>query len=85
MTLPPHALEAQRRAEKLRGQGDQPIPLFPAPARDSDCPDPLHDHPLPGGYAAAANEADRRLDASWDNRQCTRCGLYGWEPPEAAS
>lgn len=50
------------------------------PSRDSDCPDPLHEHPLPSGYVAAANEADRRLYRGWKNLKCRRCGLYGWAP-----
>ena len=55
----------------------------PAPGakRDSTCPDQLHDHPLPRGYVQASNVADERLGSGWGNRRCTRCGLYGWEPP----
>jgi hypothetical protein len=48
--------------------------------RDTDCPDPLHDRPLPAGYCDASDEAARRLRRGWGNRRCTRCGLYGWVP-----
>lgn len=51
--------------------------------RGTDCPSPLHDHPLPSGYVAAANEADRRLHRRWRNPRCPHCGLYGWAPPAA--
>jgi hypothetical protein len=37
VTLPPHAVEAQRLAEQLRGSGDMPIPLFPDPSRIKRC------------------------------------------------
>lgn len=49
--------------------------------RDTDCSDPLHDHPLPAGYVDASTVADRRLRQRWANRRCRRCGLYGWVPP----
>jgi hypothetical protein len=50
----------------------------PAFHRDSDCPDSLHDWPLPSGYTDAAEEAARRLARRWANRRCRHCGLYGW-------
>lgn len=45
------------------------------------CPNPLHDHPLPANYNWAADEAARRLRQRWTNRKCPDCGLYGWEKP----
>lgn len=46
--------------------------------RDTDCLNPLHDHPLPSGYTDAAEVAARRLRRGWGNRRCRDCGLYGW-------
>lgn len=53
--------------------------LTPGP-RDA-CPNRLHDHPLPSGYIAASEVAERRLRQRWRNRKCPECGLYGWEKP----
>lgn len=52
--------------------------------RGTECPSPLHDHPLPSGYGDAAAEASRRLQprAGWKNKLCRKCGLYGWEKGE---
>lgn len=50
--------------------------------RGTDCPSPLHDHPLPSGYVAASCEADERLEGGWDNRGCPDCHQFGWEPPQ---
>lgn len=47
------------------------------------CPDRLHAHPLPRGYFAAAEQAERRLAEGWKNRRCRKCRLYGWVPPLA--
>lgn len=41
-----------------------------------DCPNPLHDWPLPIGYMAA----EARLRARWANPRCPDCGIYGWLP-----
>lgn len=46
--------------------------------RRDECPDPLHDYPLPGGYGDAHDAAQRRLRKGWASRRCPRCGLYGW-------
>jgi hypothetical protein len=46
------------------------------------CPDPLHDHPMPSGYVAFFEEANRRGAAGWRSRRCLRCGLYGWAGPQ---
>ena len=45
-----------------------------------DCPDPLHDYPLPSGYVDADEAAHRRLYKGWSQSRCPRCGLYGWQP-----
>lgn len=45
-----------------------------------DCPDPLHDWPLPEGYVDASEVAAARLRGRWSNRKCRRCGLHGWAP-----
>lgn len=45
-----------------------------------DCPDSLHDWPLPDGYVEASEVAAARLRERWSNRKCRRCGLYGWAP-----
>jgi len=58
----------------LCGGDDTPVP------RGTDCPDPLHDHPLPAGYGDAHEEAGRRLRARWRQQRCRRCGRYGWLP-----
>lgn len=58
--------------------------MRPGP-RGTDCPSPLHDHPLPSGYVDAGTEAGRRLNKRWTNRKCGRCGTYGWAPPAFAS
>lgn len=46
----------------------------------SECPNPLHDYPLPYGYVEASEVAQARLSARWRNRQCPDCKLYGWAP-----
>lgn len=54
--------------------------LRPGP-RGTDCPDPVHDHPLPRGYCDAAEVAEDRLNEGWKNLKCRACGLFGWQPP----
>jgi hypothetical protein len=63
-----------------------PRPIFlcggdftPGP-RDTDCPNALHDHPLPAGYGEAHEVAMSRLYRGWSNLRCPDCGLYGWGP-----
>ena len=48
------------------------------PGPRDECPDPLHDWPLPDGYVDAAEVAGSRLGRGWRNVRCERCGLYGW-------
>lgn len=47
------------------------------------CPNPLHDWPLPQGYAECFEVADARLRARWKNKRCPDCGLYGWQPGDS--
>lgn len=49
-------------------------------ARKTECPNILHDWPLPTGYVAASMTADARLANGWNNVKCQECGLYGWIP-----
>lgn len=48
------------------------------PERRGDCPNVLHDWPLPSGFGAADETAHRRLRNGWRNLRCPECGLYGW-------
>ena len=72
-------MTAVNGAVYLCGMNTRPGP------RDTDCPSPLHDHPLPTGYIEAADEAGSRLYRGWGNPKCQQCGLYGWTPGRAAS
>lgn len=45
-----------------------------------DCPDILHDWPLPAGYGEAHEEAKARIGRGWSQARCPACGLYGWRP-----
>lgn len=69
------AVAKRERAVYLCGGDMRPGP------RGTDCPEPLHDHPLPSGYVDASEEAAHRLYKRWKNVKCKRCGLYGWVPP----
>lgn len=51
-----------------------------SPDRRDDCPNALHDWPLPSGYVDAGEVAARRLRERWANPKCPDCGLYGWRP-----
>lgn len=53
--------------------------------RETDCPNRLHDYPLPSGYVDASFEATRCLNNRWSNRRCPTCHLYGWEPGESVT
>lgn len=50
-------------------------------ARGTDCPNTLHNHPLPDGYVEASIAAGRRIGQGWNNRKCPECSQYGWNPP----
>jgi hypothetical protein len=52
--------------------------LRPGP-RD-ECPNALHDWPLPAGYVDAHEVAMSRIGRRWTNRRCPDCGFYGWVP-----
>ena len=45
-----------------------------------ECPNSLHDWPLPHGYVDASEVAASRLSRRWSNKRCPDCGLYGWVP-----
>jgi hypothetical protein len=47
-----------------------------------DCPNSLHDWPLPNGYVDGCEMADARLRYRWKNVKCPDCSLYGWLPGE---
>lgn len=51
-----------------------------APGPRDECPDEVHDWPLPFGYVEASEVAAARLRRGWANVRCPRCGLYGWMP-----
>lgn len=50
-------------------------------ARGTDCPNALHDHPLPAGYVSASMAAARRIGEGWSNKRCPDCSHHGWTPP----
>lgn len=45
-----------------------------------ECPNLLHDYPLPAGYVDAHEVAQARIANRWSNRKCPQCGLHGWAP-----
>lgn len=45
-----------------------------------ECPNELHDYPLPDGYGDAHEVAGARIRNRWSNRKCRQCGLFGWAP-----
>jgi len=64
----------------------QPGPLFlcggsEEPGPRDECPNALHDHPLPSGYTDAFEAAGARTRKGWHSRRCPDCNLYGWVPP----
>lgn len=52
------------------------------PGPRSECPNALHDWPLPAGYVDAFDAAMSRLHRRWANPRCPDCGVYGWRPGE---
>lgn len=50
------------------------------PGPRSDCPNPVHDYPLPSGYNDAHEVAMRRVRRGWASPRCPDCNLYGWRP-----
>lgn len=47
----------------------------------AECPNTLHDWPLPAGYNTAHDVALSRINQGWRQKRCPDCGLYGWPPP----
>ena len=50
------------------------------PGPRDECPNALHDYPLPSGYVDAAEMAAKRFRRRWSQKRCPDCGLYGWLP-----
>ena len=48
------------------------------PGPRDECPDALHDWPLPAGYVDSSDVAARRLRNGWKSVRCTTCCMYGW-------
>lgn len=46
-----------------------------------DCPNSLHDWPLPDGYNEAEEVARSRISQGWTQKRCPDCELYGWTNP----
>ena len=46
-----------------------------------DCPNKLHDWPLPDDYVAAEEVARSRISQGWREQRCPECGLVGWTDP----
>lgn len=51
------------------------------PGPRDECPNELHDWPLPSGYVDASEEAHRRMRKRWTQKRCPDCGIYGWPTP----
>ena len=47
----------------------------------SECPNALHDWPLPAGYNDAHTVALSRINQGWGQKRCPDCDLYGWPAP----
>lgn len=88
MTLPPHAVEAQRLAEQLRGQGAMPEPLFEVGGSTCQCVEPDWSHD------GISSDVRGRLCRScrlregrnrWHHAQRAMCAALGqrpWPPVE---
>lgn len=50
-----------------------------------ECPNSVHDHPLPAGYSEAHDAAGQRTRAGWKSKRCPDCKLYGWVKPRGES
>lgn len=48
------------------------------PSKRAECPNQLHDWPLPSGYVGAAEVAERRIRNGWKNIRCEICDRFGW-------
>lgn len=50
------------------------------PGSRDECPNAIHDWPLPSGYVDAFVSASRRLGNRWSQKRCPDCRRYGWLP-----
>ena len=51
-----------------------------APWPRDECPNSLHDWPLPVGFVESEEVATSRLSRKWAQVYCLTCGKYGWLP-----
>jgi hypothetical protein len=63
----------RRNATYICGPDETPGP------RD-ECPNDLHDWPLPAGYLGATEVAHDRIDRGWTQARCPDCDKLGWVP-----
>ena len=63
-----------KNAVYICGGDDRPGPR-------AECPEPIHDYPLPAGYVDASEVAAQRIYRQWKNVRCKKCGIYGFIPP----
>ena len=50
------------------------------PGPRDECPNSLHDWPLPVGFVEGEEVAASRLHRKWGQVYCLACGKYGWVP-----
>lgn len=67
---------AKTYAIYLCGTGETPL------APRDECPNSLHDHPLPKNMLDEMVVAEERLETGWENPTCPDCKMGGWVPPE---
>ena len=53
---------------------------YERPGPRDECPEHLHDWPLPFGWVEASEAAAIRLFLGWTQVLCLICGKYGWLP-----
>ena len=64
-------MSSKRPGVRLCMENDTPGP------RD-ECPNALHDYPLPSGYLDEHRVASERISNSWKQKKCPDCKIYGW-------